>query len=264
MAFYYIQSLISDNKLSMNFCQLNKGDIVVYSNLRPNKMGLKKFSVKSVKNCNYCYCYCQIKFNETDLVISVPLHSDYYTSKAHKFIAFVECADKGSNYIKNLFQDLIFRLDTLLNLTNSKKSRFLREVNSRADNIIALEKQLENKPLLVVDKLCPGVEYYIGHFGSTEIKKAKVVAVKISAGWIQLSNYIFLSIPKNVEQDVWFQFHNRYVSTNKNALIEFLIEKEKKKKSVAERKYNASIYREIKLLEIRSEICDEYEEEFKS
>lgn len=197
------------------------------------------------------------------IVISVPPHSDYYTSKAHKFIAFVEYTG-NSEYIKNLFQDLIFRLDTLLNLTNSKKSRFLREVNSRADNIIALEKQLENKPLLVVDKLCPGVEYYIGHFGSTEIKKAKVVAVKISAGWIQLSNYIFLSIPKNVEQNVWFQFRNRYVSTNKNALIEFLVEKEKRKKLVAERKYNASTYREIELLEIRSEICDEYKEEFKS
>lgn len=245
----------------MNFCQLNKGDIVVYSNLRPNKMGLKKFSVKSVKNCNYCYS--QIKFNETNLVISVPPHSDYYTSKAHKFIAFVEYAG-NSEYIKNLFQDLISRLDTLLNFINSKKSRFLREVNSRADNITALEKQLEDKPLLVVDKLCPGVEYYIGHFGSTKIIKAKVVAVKISAGWIQLSDYIFLSIPKNIEQNVWFQFRNRYVSTNKNALIEFLVEKEKRKKLVAERKYNASAYREIELLEIRSEICDEYKEEFKS
>lgn len=245
----------------MNFCQLNKGDIVVYSNLRPNRMGLKRLSVKSVKNCDYCYS--QIKFNETDLVISVPPHSDYYSSRAHKFIAFIECTE-SSNYLKNLFQDLIFRLDTLLNFINFKKSRFLREVNSRADNITALEKQLEDKPLLVVDKLCPGVEYYIGHFGSTKIIKAKVVAVKISAGWIQLNNYIFLSIPKNVEQNVWFQFHNRYVSTNKNALIEFLIEKEKKKKSVAERKYNASIYREIELLEIRSEICDEYKEEFNS
>ena len=118
--------------------------------------------------------------------------------------------------------------------------------------------------MLIVDKLCPGVEYYIGHFGSTEIKKAKVIAAKISAGWIQLSNNTFLSIPKTVEQDVWFQFRNRYVSTNKNALIEFLVEKEKRKKLVAERKYNASTYREIELLEIRSEICDEYKEEFKS
>lgn len=63
---------------------------------------------------------------------------------------------------------------------------------------------------------------------------------------------------------MWFQFHNRYVSTNKNALIEFLIEKEKKKKSVAERKYNASIYREIELLEIRSKICDEYRDGFEN
>ena len=247
----------------MNFCQLNKGDIVVYSNLRPNKMGLKKFSVKSVKNSGYCHGYSQIKFSGTNLVISVPPHSDYYISRAHKFIAFIECTE-SSNYLKNLFQDLIFKLDTLLNLTNFKKDRFLREISSRADNITALEKQLEDKPLLIVDKLCPGVEYYIGHFGSTEIKKAKVIAAKISAGWIQLSNNTFLSIPKTVEQDVWFQFRNRYVSTNKNALIEFLVEKEKRKKLVAERKYNASTYREIELLEIRSEICDEYKEEFKS
>ena len=247
----------------MNFCQLNKGDIVVYSNLRPNKMGLKKFSVKSDKNSGYCHGYSQIKFSGTNLVISVPPHSDYYISRAHKFIAFIECTE-SSNYLKNLFQDLIFKLDTLLNLTNFKKDRFLREISSRADNITALEKQLEDKPLLIVDKLCPGVEYYIGHFGSTEIKKAKVIAAKISAGWIQLSNNTFLSIPKTVEQDVWFQFRNRYVSTNKNALIEFLVEKEKRKKLVAERKYNASTYREIELLEIRSEICDEYKEEFKS
>ena len=109
----------------MNFCQLNKGDIVVYSNLRPNKMGLKKFSVKSVKNSGYCHGYSQIKFSGTNLVISVPPHSDYYISRAHKFIAFIECTE-SSNYLKNLFQDLIFKLDTLLNLTNFKKIQIFK------------------------------------------------------------------------------------------------------------------------------------------
>lgn len=247
----------------MKFCQLNKGDIIIYSSLRPNEMGLKRLTVKKIKDnkniYNQYYDYCRIWFEESDITISVPPCSDYHVSKAHKFVVFIESAGHFSNF----FQDLGSRLGSILSITTLKKDKLQKEINTRTNNITALGKQLEDKPLLVVDKLCPGVDYYIGHIGSAKIMKVRIKAVRISAGWIQFDNDIFISIPKNVEQEVWFSFHNRYVSTNKNALVRFLIEKEIKKLSFIKRKYEASEYREIELSEIYSEISNEYEEEFR-
>ena len=247
----------------MKFCQLNKGDIIIYSSLRPNEMGLKRLTVKKInehKNIyNQYHDYCRIWFKENNITISVPPFSDYHVSKAHKFVVFIESA----GHFRSFFQELACRLSTLLHVTISKKDRLQKEINSRTDNIIALKKQLEVKPLLVVDKLCPGVSYYIGHIGSTKIIKVRVKAVILSAGWIQFDNDIFISIPKNIDQEVWFSFHNRYISTNKNALIEFLIERENKKLNFIRKKYEASEYREIELSEIGSEITNEYEEELR-
>lgn len=248
----------------MKFCQLNKGDVIIYSSLRPNEMRLKRLTVKKINNhkniYNQYHDYCRIWFEESDITISVPPYSDYHASKAHKFIAFIESA----GHFKNFFQDLISRLGSLISITTLKKNKLWKEINTRTNNITALKKQLGIEPLLVVDKLCPGVNYYIGHAGSTKIIKVRIKAVRVSAGWIQFDNDIFISIPRNVDQEVWFSFHNRYVSTNKNALIEFLIKKENKKLGFIKRKYEASEYREIELSEIYSEISNEYEEEFRN
>lgn len=91
----------------------------------------------------------------------------------------------------------------------------MKEINTRRDSITALEKQLEIEQKVVVDKLCPGVNYYIGHVGSTKIINAKVKAVKFSAGWTQLSNNGFIGIPRDIKQVVWFSFPNKYISINK-------------------------------------------------
>lgn len=44
----------------MKFCLLNKGDIIIYSSLRPNEMGLKRFTVKDIDGHDQCHDYCQI------------------------------------------------------------------------------------------------------------------------------------------------------------------------------------------------------------